>query len=76
MVPMDIKVIGSDARQTRESSQPFMKANIMQPTNDAIKCINWTTLSPIPSSSFVKSLYIYKKTNYEKHNTIFQHIPA
>jgi len=39
-VPTAIKVIGSDERQTRASSQPFVRANIKEPTNDAIKCIN------------------------------------
>jgi hypothetical protein len=48
-----------------------VKANTMQPTNDAIKCINWTTLSPIPSSSFVRSLGERKQKPYEKHNTVF-----
>jgi len=71
MVPMHIKVTGSDERQTRASSQPFVRANIKQLTNAPIKCTNWTTLSPIPSSSFVRSLYIYKKKdNYEKPNNI------
>lgn len=70
-VPTATKVRGSDERQTRASCQPFVRANIKQPRNDAIKWINWTTFSPIPSSNFVRSLWQKKNsTTYEKYTAV------
>lgn len=56
IIPMANMVTGSDVKQMRASSQPFISANTSEATKALWKLMNIGTFSPIPSSNFDKSL--------------------